>query len=142
MTPFPLSLSALTSYLECLVGWLSNFADGQEQINQLDETFKEFPIWEHMMVSLLMAIPPHSGTDFFLSLLQHFRKGVSNLSYVTADSMKSVLFQLHHAVYGLNLENDAFHELPRELLEWYLDLTTQELTVKGVSHRHTCSSGF
>ena len=43
--------------------------------------------------------------------------------------MKSVLFQLHHAVHGLNLAEDAYQDLPKTMLEWYLSLTTKELTV-------------
>jgi len=60
---------------------------------------------------------------------QNFSDGVSKLSYVTADSMKSVLFQLHHAVYGMNLKKKEFQTIAFKMTVWYVEFTTSELTV-------------
>jgi len=44
--------------------------------------------------------------------------------------MKEILFKLPLAVYGLRLNNKAFHELAVEMLSWYQNITTGELTVR------------
>ena len=44
--------------------------------------------------------------------------------------MKEILFKLPLAVYGLKLKNkECFHELAVEMLSWYQNITTGELTV-------------
>jgi len=50
------------------------------------------------------------------------------MSHTTADTMRSILFQLPHAIFGLNIKA-SFHLLATEMLDWYVSATTGTLTV-------------
>lgn len=100
-------LGIVKTFLEALVVHLLNLPNGKEKAKELDNYMRDMPRWQHIM---------------------HFSNGISSLSYVTADSMKSVLFQLPHAIYGLRLPSH-YHDVSLELLTWYITFTTSDITI-------------
>jgi len=102
-------LGMVKAYLESFLSYLSEFANGKDFIKRFDDIFRSFPNWRECRT---------------------FKNGVSGLKFVTADTMKEILFKLPLAVYGLRLNNKAFHELAVEMLSWYQNITTGELTLE------------
>jgi len=102
-------LGMVKAYLESFLSYLSEFANGKDFIKRFDDIFRSFPNWRECRT---------------------FKNGVSGLNFVTADTMKEILFKLPLAVYGLRLNNKAFHELAVEMLSWYQNITTGELTLE------------